>query len=89
MDLRVAKLRSVVDALRTEMEALAVQQSAHQTRATGLEARIVTVEEYRAARSSKWGSELPYSLLGEVFNLVGWGGPECAAMRLRARELPR
>ena len=82
MDLRVAKLRSVVDALRTEMEALAVQQSALQTRATGLQARIVTVEEYRAARSSEWGSELPYSLLGEVFNLVGWGGPECAAMRL-------
>ena len=44
------------------------------------EARLV--QQYRAARSSKWGSELPYSLLGEVFSSVGWGGPECAAMRL-------
>ena len=104
MDLRVAKLRSAADALRSEMVALAAQQSARQTRAqkeaagrqeqarirqaqlpdevARLEARIVTVEQYRAARSSKWGSELPYSLLGEVFNLVGWGGPKCAAMRL-------
>ena len=40
------------------------------------------MQQYRAARSSNWGSELTYSLLGEVFNLVGWGGPECAAMRL-------
>jgi len=104
MDLRVVKLRSAADALRTEMVALAAQQSARQTRAqkeaagrqeqarsrqaqlpdevARLEARIVTVQQYRAARSSKWGSELPYSLLGEVFNSVGWGGPECAAMRL-------
>jgi hypothetical protein len=102
MDLRVARLRSAAEALRTEMEALAVQlQRGRQTLAgtaaqhmacdrqaqlaaelADLDARVSAVEEYRAARSSKWGSELSYDVLGAVLQILGWGGPECKAVRL-------
>ena len=44
-----------------------------------LDDKAEAVAEYRAARTSPWGCELPESLLGEVFSRLGW---RCKAVRL-------
>ena len=68
--------------LTEEAAAMRGRHAQLEEEAAKLDVRVKAVEEYRAARPSQWGSELPQALMVEILSHVGWGQPGCAAMRL-------